>query len=148
MNLSTNFADHELGISAWTEPRIRYNAKFICEQLLEPIRAHYNKPLIVHDGYRPAADNTLVGGKPNSWHLYQDGHAAADIHVDQVPMTELFRWVRLESKLKFDKVILEHSFDGIPRCVHLQVDVELPSRRLAYVGLTGDGKNYTPVEVA
>jgi hypothetical protein len=68
--------------------------------------------------------------------------------VDQVPLTELFRWIRLESKLKFDKVILEHSFDGIPRCVHLQVDVELPYRRLAYVGLTGDGKTYTPVEVA
>jgi hypothetical protein len=37
VKLSANFEDHELGISSYTEARIRDNAKYLCEQLLEPI---------------------------------------------------------------------------------------------------------------
>lgn len=147
MKLTANFEDHELGVAS-AETRIVDNARYLCEQLLQPIREHYNRTVCVHDGYRAPAENTRVGGKPASWHLFEGGHAAADIHVDQLALSELFRWIRMESKLPFDKVILEHSFDGIPRCIHLQIDREIGPRRLAYVGSTGDGHNYTPVEVA
>lgn len=145
--LTANFSEHELGVDS-AEERIRENARFLSEKLLEPIRAHYAKPLFVHDGYRPPEHNHQVGGKPTSWHLFEGTRAAADIHVEQLPLTELFRWIRMESKLPFDKVILEHSFDGIPRCVHLQIDRQAGPRRLAYIGSTGDGQSYTPVEVA
>jgi zinc D-Ala-D-Ala carboxypeptidase len=145
--LSEHFSEAELGVEGQID-RIRENARFLCEKILEPIRAHYSAPLVVHDGYRNILHNVNVGGKPTSWHLFQEGHAAADFHVEGVPLTQLFNWLRSVSGLPFDKVILEHGFDDIPRCVHVQVDARQAPRRLAYIGGTGASKSYQQVEVA
>jgi zinc D-Ala-D-Ala carboxypeptidase len=147
VQLTEHFTEMELGVEG-EEARLKESAKALCQEVLEPIRAHYEKAIRVHDGYRNILHNSNVGGKSTSWHLFQGYRAAADIDVPGVPLTELFRWIRLESKLPFDKAILEHTKDGIPRCVHLQMDMSAVPRRLAYVGETGAGQTYTPVEVA
>ena len=65
---------------------------------------------------------------------------------------EVFDWIRLESGLQFDKVILEShppppEGDGKPAAVHIQVDTLQAPRRLAYTGSTGAGTVYTPQTV-
>jgi zinc D-Ala-D-Ala carboxypeptidase len=147
MNLTEHFAEDELGVSGASDVIIT-NARALCRDILEPIRAHYQVPIAVHDGYRNVMHNANVGGKPNSYHLYEAGHAAADFHVEGVPMTQVFNWIRSCSNLPFDKVILEHTFDNIPRCIHVQINVGEQPRRLAYIGSTGDGQKYERVEVA
>jgi zinc D-Ala-D-Ala carboxypeptidase len=88
--LSDNFSDSELGVET-AEPRIVENATFLCVTLLEPIRAHYNYPLRVHDGYRDPGHNSRVGGKPTSWHLLFTGsQAAADFDVLNVGLRRVF----------------------------------------------------------
>ncbi len=146
MKLSDNFSDAELGVQN-AEERILDNAKFLCETLLEPIRARYNYPLRVHDGYRDTAHNARVGGKLTSWHLFVGAQAAADFDVLNVGLRAAFDWICLESKLPFDKCILEADASGIPRCIHIQVSRTDPPRRLAYKGAIGAGTSYIPVRV-
>jgi zinc D-Ala-D-Ala carboxypeptidase len=148
MQLSPHFSDKELGVIG-CEQRIIDNATYICMTLLEPIRQHFNRPINVHDAFRDEAHNRRVGGKTASFHLFDGGHAAADIDVggDTAPTyRQVFDWIRLESKLPFDKVILEHNAAGEDSTVHLQIDRNNPPRRQAFVGGTGSSQQYTFVE--
>ena len=145
MQLTEHFADTELAV-AGCEQRLLSNATNLCVEVLEPIRAKFG-PVDVHDGYRDSGHNIRVGGKPTSYHLFDDGRAAADVQAMAVSYQELFDLLRLESGLLFDKVILEVNAVGVPACVHVQVDLMNDARRLAYTGQTGDGEVYLPAEV-
>jgi hypothetical protein len=145
MQLTEHFADTELGV-AGCEDRLVENARFICTELLEPIRAKFG-PVSVHDGYRDPDHNGRVGGKVNSFHLFGGGQSAADISVSSASCGTLFDWIRLESDLKFDKVILERNAAGFAATVHLQLDSTMPPRRFAYTGSTGAGTVYLSVPV-
>ncbi len=146
MNLTDHFTDAELGVAGCDEQLLE-NARYLCSQILEPIRAHFG-PVRVHDGYRDPGHNTRVGGKPDSFHLFEWGRAAADVDAPHVGLADLFDWLRLESKLPFDKVILESNSQGVPAAVHIQVDRSNTPRRLAYTGHTGNGTTYLPQDVA
>lgn len=54
------------------------NIKNLCEQVLEPLRQHFDVPIIIGSGYRCPKLNTLVGGVANSQHKTGE---AADIHI-------------------------------------------------------------------
>lgn len=143
--LSEHFTDVELGVEG-AEPRLVANATFLCETLLEPIRTKFG-PVKVHDGYRSPEHNAAVGGKPTSYHQFDGTRSAADFDVLPTPFQEAFDWIRMESGLPFDKVILEHNESGNPAAIHIQVDSAVAPRRLAYTGSTGAGTVYTPCEV-
>lgn len=148
MLLSPHFTDAELGVVG-AEQRIIDNAIFLCMTLLEPIRQHFGRPLNVHDGYRNPQHNASVGGKTASFHLFAGGQSAADFDVggDTDPTyQQVFDWIRFESKLPFDKVILEHNSAGENATVHLQVDRNNTPVRQAFIGGTGDSQQYTLVQ--
>ena len=146
MELTEHFSYEALGLAfPARDPRLVENALFLCQQLLEPIRTHYGA-VIVNDGYRAPDQNASVGGKPTSYHLFTDGRAAADIEFYSIGLQDAFDWIRLESELPFDKVILEGE-TGNPRCIHLQIDRLNPPRRQAFTGSTGAGTVYPQVEV-
>lgn len=144
--LTKNFSAAELGVEAADEC-LQQSAQALCEQVLEPVRERYGRPVRVHCGYRNPQHNRAVGGKLQSWHLFAGTHAAADFDVEGVSLQVVFDWMRLESGLPFDKVILE-SRGGVPRCVHVQMDCNAAPRRLAYAGSTGAGTIYVPEVVA
>lgn len=143
--LSEHFSDQELGV-AGAEQAIIDNAIFLCQKVLEPVRAKFGV-VRVHSAYRDPAHNAKVGGKTVSFHLFTDGRAAADVSTPGAPLPELFDWLRLESGLQFDKVILETNEQDEPACVHIQIDRLNPPRRLAYTGRTGAATNYTRQDV-
>jgi hypothetical protein len=120
MNLTDHFTDAELGVAGCDEQLVE-NARFLCTAILEPIRAKFG-PVRVHDGYRDPGHNRRVGGKQTSYHLFEWGRAAADIDAVHASVMDLFDWIRLESKLPFDKVIMESNAQGVPATVHIQVD--------------------------
>jgi hypothetical protein len=144
MQLTAHFSDTELAV-AGCEARLLDNATYICDQLLEPIRLNFG-PVRVDDGYRDPTHNARVGGKPDSYHLFDFGRSAADIRVNGQTLQYVFDWIRLRSGLPFDKVILEYS-ENIPACIHLQIDSKSQPRRLAYTGSTGAGTEYLPAAV-
>jgi hypothetical protein len=74
----------------------------LCEKVLEPIRAHFGKPVRVNSGYRSPRTNAAVGSADTSQHLRGE---AADIEIDGVSNAVLARWI--VANLAFDQVILE-----------------------------------------
>lgn len=148
MNISPHFTTEELVIPDDNE-RIHDNAQQLCEILLEPIREKWGR-LKVTSAFRCESHNSAVGGEQKSFHLFQDGHSAADIIPLDASVTQVFTWICLESKLMFDKVIMEYEND-IPACIHVQYDCGNPPRREAFVGMTHgefNGRRYTQVNVA
>lgn len=146
MRLTDHFTARELRVDH-APARVVANARALCQEVLEPIRAHFGRPLVITSGYRPPERNRAAGGKRRSFHLYESGHAAADFKLLGLAITEVFDWLRLQSGLPFDKAILESS-NGVPVVIHIQIDRHALPRRLAYAGATGAATHYQPVEVA
>lgn len=146
VQLTDHFSASEFGLADTDTDGIR-NAKALCLEVLEPVREHYSLPLQIHDGKRCEAHNAAVGGKKASYHLFEGGRCAADFHVIGVNLRDTFDWIRLKSKLGFDKVILEHDKNGVPRCIHVQLDIFSEPRRQAFEGETGNATSYLQVTV-
>jgi hypothetical protein len=138
--LSEHFTDTELRVAGQPE-RVVNNAKFLCLQILEPLREKFGA-LAIDSGYRDPAHNESVGGVHGSFHLYEDDECAADFRplpTASASLEMIFDWMRLESDLPFDHVILEHDRSGTPACIHVQAHVENANRRArgAYLRSTG-----------
>jgi len=58
--------------------------------VLEIIRDHFNKPVIINSGYRTVAYNKKVGGVANSRHCMG---IASDIHIDGITPKEIYTFL-------------------------------------------------------
>lgn len=58
---------------------IEENIEALVEQVLDPAREKYGKPVVVNSGFRCPVHNTAVGGVYNSQHV---SGQAADVHCD------------------------------------------------------------------
>lgn len=143
--MSQNFSQAELRVEG-AEQRVQDNAEWLCENVLEPIRRKWG-PLAITSGYRPPARNQAAGGKPTSFHLFEADQAACDFKPMAAEIVEVFDWMRLESGLPIDKVILEHDKYGKPHIIHAQVFTKNKPRREAYLGGMGDAHDYQRVEM-
>lgn len=57
------------GIDNTPSEEVKKNLKALIENVLDPLREAYGKPIYVNSGYRCAALNKAVGGVGNSEHL-------------------------------------------------------------------------------
>jgi hypothetical protein len=133
---------------AASDDAIVAKVKRLASEFLEPIRAHFAKPVDIRSAYRSLRHNAVVGGVPTSYHLYAYDHAAVDFLVRGVPLQEVFDWIRLESHLAFDQVILERAkgrTDDLGGVIHLQI--RAVPRRMALVGSTHGQGGYGRVPV-
>lgn len=140
--LSTHFSEQELNVDGGMPARVVNNAKFLALQILEPIREKFGA-LRIHSGYRDPSHNEAVGGVSKSYHLYDGDECAADFSpfVTDITLQQIFDWLRLESDLPFDHVILEHDpLTQEPRVIHVQAHVEQANRRPrgAFLRATGN----------
>lgn len=91
------------------------NLKHLCEQVLEPLRCWYGKPITIGSGYRCPKLNAAVGGVKNSQHMTGE---AADLQVVlnvsksnpeayNAELRRLFDFIK--SNLPYDQLILERN---------------------------------------
>jgi len=80
----------------------------LCVLVLQPLRDHLGKPIVINSGLRPPWLNILIGGSKTSAHM--DGRAA-DIEVPGMSPLEVCRFVRAQ-RLEVDQVIHEFPPDG------------------------------------
>lgn len=106
---ATNLAEAKTKLEVLTE---------VCTKLLEPIRAHFGKPVVVHSGFRCRGLNKDIGGSKTSQHLKGE---AVDFHVVGVPHEEVWEWIWKKSGIKFGQLILEGVVEGKPSWVHLSL---------------------------
>lgn len=89
------------------DAQIITNLKLLCENILDPIRDYFNKPVQINSAYRSLEVNRAVGSKDTSQHTMGK---AADIEIKGVDNLDLAIWVR--NNLEYDQLILEF-YDGI-----------------------------------
>lgn len=82
------------------------NLKALAEQVLDPLREWYGKPVYVNSGYRCPQLNRLVGGVPGSQHL--KGEAADITAGSKEENRKLFEYIK--GHLEFDQLIDEKDF--------------------------------------
>lgn len=97
------------------------NFKLLAENVFEPIRKHFAKPIFISSGYRSAALNKAVGGSASSQHCQGE---AIDIDMDGrgngVTNKMVFDYIR--ENLEFDQLIWEFGTDANPDWVHVSYE--------------------------
>lgn len=101
---------------------IKRSLKLVAEKVLQPIRNHYNKPVVVTSGYRSPAVNRAVGGSGSSQHMTGQ---AVDFTVPGIDNYSVASWIR--SNLKYDQLILEFYTGGNSGWIHVGYS---PSHRM------------------
>lgn len=92
------------GIGNTPAEEVRVNLTALVDNVLDPLREWYGKPIYVNSGYRCPALNKAVGGVANSQHLTGQ---AADIDVnDRAENRKLMK--HIEDNLDFDQLIWEN----------------------------------------
>ena len=88
------------------------NLVALVENVLDPLREAYGKPIIVTSGFRCKALNKAVGGASNSQHLTGE---AADIRTQSDTKEDNKKLFDLIQKLNlpFDQLINEYDFNWI-----------------------------------
>ena len=100
------------GINNNPSPEQIENLKALAVNVLQPIRSHFEKPLIISSGFRCAQLCVEIGSSVNSQHVADDEAAAADFEIPGVDNRELAQWIR--ANLEVDQGILEFYKDGEP----------------------------------
>lgn len=93
------------------------NLKFLCDNVLEPLREQFG-PIIIGSGFRCPALNTAVGGVKNSHHKTGE---ACDIHLPSIEVGK--KYFEFLKKLPiFDQLIWERNN---PRSNHYWIHVSI-----------------------
>lgn len=118
MNLSENFTLKELTRSD-TADRLDIDntpneeqiesLRLLCENILQPVRDHFGKPVKINSGFRCPALNQATGGSATSDHCKGQ---ACDFEIDGVSNPDLAQWIA--DNLKYTQLILEFYTQGQP----------------------------------
>lgn len=85
------------------------NLKALADNVLDPVREWYGKPIYVNSGYRCPQLNRMVGGKPTSQHI--KGEAADITAGSKEENRKLFDYIK--RNLTFDQLIDEKNFSWV-----------------------------------
>ena len=95
------------------------NMRLLCENILEPVRQHYDIPFTLNSGFRCLALNEAVGSSSRSQHVTGQ---AADFEIPTIANKDLAHWIM--DNLDYDQVLLEFYKEGDPSSgwVHCSYD--------------------------
>lgn len=96
------------------------NMKLLCEKVLEPIRTHFARPIIISSGYRSAALNAVTPGA-SSTSQHSSGEAV-DIDMDGTNITNAQIFNYIKDNLEFDQLIWEFGTSTNPNWVHVSYE--------------------------
>ena len=114
------------------------NLTDLCYEVLEPVRAKFDKPIIITSGYRSPELCEAIGSKATSQHAKGQ---AVDFEIAGVSNLQVALWI--QNNCNFDQLILEFwkAEDKDPNSgwVHCSFNEESNRKQV----LTFDGKTYT-----
>ena len=96
-----------LGIDNTPDAEVIDNLKNLCENVLQPVRDHFEEVVSVSSGYRSKALNKAVGGSITSDHVKG---FAADFEIYGIDNYKVAKYI--QDNLEFDQLILEYYVDG------------------------------------
>lgn len=114
MKLSKNFSLNEMLITSTgianipTEKEIN-NMKLLVDNVLQPLRDHMNRPVIISSGFRSKTVNDAVGGSKTSGHMLG---TSADITMGTKTLNRLiYNYIR--DNCEFRQLINEYDYSWI-----------------------------------
>ena len=108
------------GISNMPTEAHQANMKVLCEKVLESIREHFARPIMISSGYRSAALNKITkGASTTSQHCSGE---AVDIDMDSTEVTNKQIFDYIKANLEFDQMIWEFGTDKNPDWVHVSYE--------------------------
>jgi len=112
------------------------NLENVCYEILEPVRAKFDKPITITSGYRSEALCEAIGSKKTSQHAKGQ---AVDFEIMGIPNIKVAYW--LINNVDFDQCILEYykPDDGQAGWIHVSYNEKGANRKQV---LTFDGKRY------
>ena len=112
------------------------NLENVCYEILEPVRAKFDKPITITSGYRSEALCEAIGSKKTSQHARR---MAVDFEIMGIPNIKVAYW--LINNVDFDQCILEYykPDDGQAGWIHVSYNEKGANRKQV---LTFDGKKY------
>ena len=136
MKLSENFSLKELtksqtavrkGINNEPGTAEIENLIHLAEAVLQPVREHFGKPVMISSGYRSPALCEAIGSSSKSQHARGE---AADFEIHGVDNKELATWI--SKNTEFDQLILEFYNEGDPNSgwVHCSAVTEAPRKQV------------------
>ena len=137
MILSQNFTLHELTYSDMAirkgmnnEPNEEQinNLKLVCENILEPVRANFNSPVIISSGYRSVAVCEAVGSSAKSQHTKGQ---AADFEIVGIANKDVADWI--VNNLDYDQCILEFWKESEPNSGWVHCSYNVSGNRKQYL---------------
>lgn len=97
------------GIDNTPSPEVAKNLEALVNNVLDPLREKFGRPILVNSGYRCPELNKAVGGARNSDHLFG---LACDIHSGtKEGNKELFRLIM--ENFRFKQLIDERNFSWV-----------------------------------
>ena len=136
MKLSNNFSLAEL-VKSQTAVRKGINNEpgtaeinnliHLAESVLQPVREHFGKPVMISSGYRSPELCEAIGSSSKSQHARGE---AADFEIQGVDNKELATWI--SKNTTFDQLILEFYDEGDPNSgwVHCSAVMEEPRKQV------------------
>ena len=146
MQLSKHFTLEEMtksmtatrkGINNIPGPGEIKNLGYLCYEVLEPLRAHFDLPVTISSGYRSEALCEAIGSKKTSQHAKGQ---AVDLEINSVPNIKAAYW--LQNNVDFDQLIMEFYDKDDPAggWIHISYHESGSNRKQV---LTFDGKKYS-----
>jgi len=129
-----------LGIDNNPTPEHLTNLKLLAENIFEPIRKHFGKPIFLSSGYRSKALNSAVpGSSPTSQHCSGE---ALDLDQDgkQTGVTNKMVFDYIKNNLNFDQLIWEFGTDKNPDWVHVSWESTGKQRKMILKATRVNGK--------
>lgn len=138
--LSKNFTLNEL-IKSQTATRksidntpsqsVINNLKYLCENLLQPIREIVG-PIIISSGYRSPKLNKSVGGAKNSQHVTGQAVDFEALNYSNIELGQIIE----DSGLIFDQLIYEFVKKTDPKAgwIHISLTKDINRKQILWVG--------------
>jgi zinc D-Ala-D-Ala carboxypeptidase len=127
------------GISNEPTPEHLENFKKLAENIFEPIRKHFGKPIHLSSGYRSKALNAAIGGSATSQHCTGE---AIDIDMDGSAngVTNKMVFDYIKANLNFDQLIWEFGTKDAPDWVHVSYESTGKQRKQVLRAVKAGGK--------
>lgn len=91
---------------------VKDNLNKLIDNVLDPLRELYGKPIIINSGYRCTKLNKAIGGAKNSQHLVGQASDIRTVQNTKESNKELFDLIK-NSKLPFDQLINEYDYNWV-----------------------------------
>lgn len=117
--------------------------KALCLNVLEPVRKHFGRPVIINSGYRSPAINSKVGGSSTSQHMLGE---AVDFEIPGIDNRDIAEWI--SQNIAFDQLILEFYEPGNPssgwvHCSYVTHRANRKEKKVTRTVISENGKKRT-----